>query len=143
LEQAIFFCPGDPGPEGCRYICLKVVRIVSDGTAERWEALLLPGLRISCGARAITRRVGPDGKQGGAMAKRKDITGRDGYILVEALSFTIEAFSGLPIEFRPDNNITDMKRILDELIKQDTNLAQSQLLARRKLDQVLTHIRST
>ena len=75
------------------------------------------------------------------MAKRKDITGRDGYILVEALSFTIEAFSGLPIEFRPDNNIIDMKRILDELIKQDTNLAQSQLLARRKLDQVLTHIR--
>ena len=76
------------------------------------------------------------------MAKRKDITGRDGYILVEALSFTIEAFSGLPIEFRLDNNITDMKRILDKMIKQDTNLAQSQLLARRKLDQVLTYIRS-
>jgi hypothetical protein len=76
------------------------------------------------------------------MAKRKDITGRDGYILVEALTFTIEAFSGLPIEFRSDNNITDTKRILDDLIKQDTNLAQSQLLARRKLDQVLTYIRS-
>jgi hypothetical protein len=75
------------------------------------------------------------------MARRKDITGRDNFILVEALSFAIEAFSGLPIEFRPDNNIADMKRILDELVKQDTNLAQSQLLARRKLDQVLTYIR--
>jgi len=75
------------------------------------------------------------------MAERKDITGRDNYVLVQALSFTIEAFSGLPIEFRPDNNITDMKRILDELVKQDGNLAQSQLLARRKLDEVLTHTR--
>jgi hypothetical protein len=80
-------------------------------------------------------------KQGSAMAERKDITGRDNFILVQALSFTIEAFSGLPIEFRPENNIADMKRILDELVKQDANLAQSQLLARRKLDQVLTHIR--
>jgi hypothetical protein len=74
------------------------------------------------------------------MAKRRDVTGRDNYILVEALSFTIEAFRGLPIEVRPDNNITDMKLILDELVKQDAALSQSQLLARRKLDQVLTHV---
>jgi hypothetical protein len=73
------------------------------------------------------------------MANLKEVTGRDGYILVEALAFTIEALSALPFDFRPDNNITDMKRILDGLIKQDANLARSQWLARRKLDQVLTH----
>jgi hypothetical protein len=75
------------------------------------------------------------------MAKRKKITGRDNFILVEALSFTIEAFSNLPIEFRPDNDITDMKLLLNELVKQDTALAQYQLLAQRKLSQVVTHIR--
>ena len=73
------------------------------------------------------------------MSDQKNITGRDGYILVEALSFTIEALSALPLEFRPDNNITDMKRILDGLIKQDANLAEFQMIARRKLDQVLSH----
>jgi hypothetical protein len=76
------------------------------------------------------------------MSDQKNITGRDGYILVEALTFTIEALSALPFEFRPDNNITDMKRILDGLIKEDANLAQSQWHARRKVDQVLTHSRS-
>jgi hypothetical protein len=61
--------------------------------------------------------------------------------MVEALTFTIEAFSGLPVEFRPDNNITDMKRLLGELVKQDASLAQSQVLARRRLKNVLTYIR--
>ena len=72
---------------------------------------------------------------------RNDITGRDAYLMVEALTFTIEAFSGLPVEFRPDNNITDMKRLLGELVKQDASLAQSQALARRRLENVLTYIR--
>jgi hypothetical protein len=75
------------------------------------------------------------------MANLKELTGRDGYILAEALVFTIEALSALPIEFRPDNNITDMKRILDGLVRRDATLAQSQWLARHKLDQVLTHSR--
>ena len=75
------------------------------------------------------------------MTKRKEITGRDGYILAQALTFTIEAFSGLPIEFRPDNNITDMKLILDELVKEDASVANSQIAARRKLDQVLRYVR--
>jgi hypothetical protein len=65
------------------------------------------------------------------MAKRKNVTGRDN--LVEALSFTIEAFSNLPIEFRPDNDITDMKLLLNELVKHDTALAQYQLLTQRLL----------
>ena len=75
------------------------------------------------------------------MAERTDITGRDSYLLVQALSFTIEAFSGLPLELRPQNNITDMKLILDALIKQDANLAEFQMIARRKLEQVVTHSR--
>ena len=65
---------------------------------------------------------------------------RDAYIIVEALTFTIEALSGLPIELRPDNNITDMKRLIEEFVKQDANLAQSQLIARRRLQNVLTYV---
>jgi hypothetical protein len=72
------------------------------------------------------------------MAKQRDITGRDRYLLVQALSFTIEAFGGLPVELRPENNITDMKLILDALIKQDAHLAELQMIARRKLGQVLS-----
>ena len=36
------------------------------------------------------------------MPNQKDLTGRDAYVMVEALTFTIEALSGLPIEHRPD-----------------------------------------
>ena len=39
------------------------------------------------------------------MAHHKDLTGRDAYVIVEALTFTIEALSGLPAHLRPDNNI--------------------------------------
>ena len=74
------------------------------------------------------------------MPKRQDLTGRDAYIMVEALTFTIEALSGLPIELRPDNNISDMKRLIEEFVKQDANLAQSQLIARRRLKNVLTYV---
>jgi len=73
------------------------------------------------------------------MPKQADVTGRDKYILVEALSFTVEALSGLPIELRPDNNIADMKRLLEELVKQDAGLAQSQLIARRRFQHVLDY----
>ena len=76
----------------------------------------------------------------GAVSDQQNITGRDGYILVEALAFTIEALSGLPIELRPDNNITDMKRLIEELVTQDVNLSQSQLIARRRLQNVLTYV---
>jgi hypothetical protein len=73
------------------------------------------------------------------MSDQKNPADRDGYILVEALTFTIEALSALPIEFRPDNSINAMKRIRDGLIRQDAALAQSQWFARRNVDQVLTH----
>ena len=73
------------------------------------------------------------------MSDQKNITGRDAYILVEALSFTVEALSGLPIELRPDNNIAEMKRLLDEFVKHDAGLAQVQLIARRRLRHVLDY----
>ena len=75
------------------------------------------------------------------MERQEPDVRRDNHVIVEALSFTIEALSGLPIEYRPDNNITDMKRILDELITGDSNLALHQSTARRRFEIVLTHFR--
>jgi hypothetical protein len=63
------------------------------------------------------------------MAHHKDLTGRDAYVIVEALTFTIEALSGLPIEHRPDNNIADMKRLVDDFVKQVATLSVSQSIA--------------
>jgi hypothetical protein len=63
---------------------------------------------------------------------------RDSYIILEALTFTIEAFEKLPIEYRPSNSIADMKRLVDVLVKRDVTLAQAQSLARRRLEVILT-----
>jgi hypothetical protein len=63
---------------------------------------------------------------------------RDGYVILEALTFAIEAFEKLPLEFRPSNNIADMKRIVDTLVKRDLTLAQAQKLARRRLEVIMT-----
>ena len=41
--------------------------------------------------------------KGLVMSQRKEVAGRDAYIMVEALAFTVEALSKPPIEFRPDN----------------------------------------
>jgi hypothetical protein len=70
---------------------------------------------------------------------RAEVTGRDTYLLVEALTFTVEALSGLPTELRPDNNVADMKRLLEEFVKLDAGLAHSQLIARRRLGHVLAY----
>jgi hypothetical protein len=43
--------------------------------------------------------------------------------LVEALTFKVEAVSCPPIELRPDNNVADMKRLVEEFVKQDAGLA--------------------
>jgi hypothetical protein len=75
------------------------------------------------------------------MSERNGVTGRDAYIIVEALTFTVEALSKLPIEFRPDNNIDDMKRLIDELIKNDATVAQAQMIAHRRLAALLAHVR--
>lgn len=73
------------------------------------------------------------------MSNLKDLTGRDAYIMVEALTFAIEALSGLPIEHRPDNNIADMKRLLEDFVKHDANLALVQSIARERLKNVLKY----
>jgi hypothetical protein len=53
------------------------------------------------------------------MSDQADVTGRDTYLLVEALTFTVEALGALPIEVRPDNNIGDMKRLVEKFVKYD------------------------
>jgi hypothetical protein len=73
------------------------------------------------------------------MSQRKDVTGRDAYIMVEALTFAVEALSKLPIEFRPDNNIADMMRLIDDMVMQDATLAQAQAVAQRRLAMLLAH----
>jgi hypothetical protein len=62
------------------------------------------------------------------MSQRKEVTGRDAYIMVEALTFAVEALGKLPIEFRPDNNIADMMRLIDDLVIKDATLAQAQAM---------------
>jgi hypothetical protein len=67
------------------------------------------------------------------MSQQTEVTGRDAYIIVEALTFAVEALSKLPIMFRPDNNIKDMKRLIDEAVMQDATLGQVQQIAQRRL----------
>ena len=73
------------------------------------------------------------------MPNTKDLTGRDAYVMVEALTFAIEALSGLPIEHRPDNNIADMKRLLDDFVKGDASVALHQSIAHKRLENVLKY----
>jgi hypothetical protein len=74
------------------------------------------------------------------MSQRKEVTGRDAYIMVEALTFAVEALSKLPIELRPDSNIDDMKRLIEEALRQEASLAQAQLIAHRRLAMLIAHI---
>jgi hypothetical protein len=57
------------------------------------------------------------------MSDQAGVTGRENYLIVEALALAVEALSGLPIELRPDNNIADMKRLIEEFVKHDAGLA--------------------
>jgi hypothetical protein len=68
---------------------------------------------------------------------RKEVTGRDTYLIVEALTFAVEALSKLPVEFPPDSNIKDMKRLIDEARKQEATLSQAQKIAQRRLSILL------
>ena len=58
------------------------------------------------------------------------------------MTFTVEALSSLPIELRPDNNITDMKRLIEEFVKHEAGVAQIQMIARRRLEHVLAYGKS-
>jgi hypothetical protein len=69
---------------------------------------------------------------------RPSVTGRD-TTSWSRLTFTVEALSGPPIELRPDNNIADMKRLVEEFVKHDAGLAHSQLIARRRVGHVLAY----
>ena len=73
------------------------------------------------------------------MTDQEDVTGRDRFIVVEALAFAVKALSRLPIELRPDNNIADMKRLIAEYVKSDAGLGQVQQIAHRRLGLVLAH----
>ena len=77
------------------------------------------------------------------MPDNDNLPPRDRYVMVEALSFTIEALSLLPIEHRPDNNITDMKRLLGELIRTDPALSAFQEIAHRRLENLKRVLRSS
>jgi len=66
------------------------------------------------------------------MPEQRKVTGRDAYLIVEVLTFSVEALGRLPIEYRPDN-IADMMRLIDEFVKQDATLAQAQTIAQRRL----------
>ena len=76
------------------------------------------------------------------MSDQADVTGRD-TTSWSRLTFTVEALSGLPIELRSDNNIADMKRLVEEFVKHDAGLARSQLIARRRLGHVLAYGKRT
>ena len=46
----------------------------------------------------------------------------------------------MPFEHRPDNNIADMKRLVDDFVKQDASLSVSQSIAHNRLKNVLKYI---
>jgi hypothetical protein len=58
------------------------------------------------------------------------------HLLIEALAFAIEGLCTLPIEYRPDNNIAEMKTWLDELIAENATLSGHQLIAQRRLEEL-------
>jgi hypothetical protein len=124
------------------------LRAIGKGSAQRAQtAPNIPMPRL-CDVLCIQRSPPPpfpaavisDGVQRLSMSRRNEITGRDTYIIVEALTFAVEALSKLPIEFRPDNNIEDMKRLIDARVKQDATLGQAQQIAQRRLAMLLEHL---
>ena len=58
------------------------------------------------------------------------------YLVIEAIVFAIEGMSRMPDEFRPDNNIADLKEILHGMVS-PKNLANYEWEARRRVDILL------
>ena len=77
------------------------------------------------------------------MADNDNFSPRDKFVLVEALSFSVEALSVLPIEHRPDNNIADMKRLLDTFVSSDPTLSAFQDIAHRRFESLKQVIRGS
>ena len=51
-----------------------------------------------------------------------NVTGRDGYIITKALAYAIEAISSLPAAWQENGDQNDMKRLLESLVPNDTQL---------------------
>jgi len=68
--------------------------------------------------------------------KTNEVTGRDDFLIAEALAFAIEGWSRLPDVYRPKRNITSMKVLLASRLD-DCSLALSQREARRLVSVLL------
>jgi hypothetical protein len=86
-------------------------------------SMLCPGTMQCSTTRLMLLDSGRMAARSFSIVRPADVTGRDTYLLVEALTFTVEALSGLAIQLRPDNNIADMKRLVEEFVKHDAGLA--------------------
>ena len=60
---------------------------------------------------------------------------RKQYLIADAIVFAIEAMNRLPAVYRPQNNINELKGILNELDPRDLSLLQSD--ARRLVNALL------
>ena len=58
------------------------------------------------------------------------------YLVLEAIVFAIEGMSRMPDDFRPDNNIAELKEILQGMVS-PKNLAKFQWEAGRRVDILL------
>ena len=62
-----------------------------------------------------------------------DITGRDRQILIKALAYAIASIESLPPLRQEANDCADMKRILEEMVGSDQDLARVTASVRRHL----------
>jgi hypothetical protein len=71
------------------------------------------------------------------------ITQSDAHAAVEALTFTVEALTALPIDVRPNNSIGQMSDLIELLVGDDKSRVQAQRVARHAWAQVIRHIKIT
>jgi hypothetical protein len=64
---------------------------------------------------------------------KDNITGRDGFILVQALAYAIALIDALPLQHRPLTNQRDMKRLLDHMLANPRDVAILQGEAQRRV----------
>jgi len=63
-----------------------------------------------------------------------DITGRDHYLITQALAIAIGAIDALPNSARPLSDQNDMKKLLDHMVENDRDLQNVVDDARRKIN---------
>jgi hypothetical protein len=64
----------------------------------------------------------------------KGLTGRDEWIITQALVYAILTIDRLPHRWRPYSDQTDMKRILGHMVPNDHELARMIEQTRRRMD---------